>query len=157
MNKRINFGFSSILLSFVMISIVTFSALALVTSHSDLKLSNKVALRNTQYYEAEHTANQYLQVLDESLLTAYQDSYDRSSYYKEADFNIALLSCGPFTAKENHTYTFQVGISDNQVLQVDIEILYPMHDDDAFYRILRWQSINTQETLEEQPLNLLGT
>ncbi len=38
-----NFGFSTILLTFSMICIVTFSALAFVTANSDYKLSKRVA------------------------------------------------------------------------------------------------------------------
>ena len=45
-----NFGFSTILLTFSMICIVTFSALAFVTANSDYKLSKRVADNNSSYY-----------------------------------------------------------------------------------------------------------
>ena len=48
-----SFGFSSILLIFVMICIVTFATLTLVTANSDYKLSKKVAAKSTSYYEGE--------------------------------------------------------------------------------------------------------
>ena len=47
-----NFGFSTILLTFSMICIVTFSALAFVTANSDYKLSKRVADNNSSYYRA---------------------------------------------------------------------------------------------------------
>ena len=45
-----NIGFSTILLAFSMICIVTFSALALITANSDYQLSQKVATKSTNYY-----------------------------------------------------------------------------------------------------------
>ena len=51
-----NFGFSTILLAFVMICIVTISALSLLTANSDYKLSQKVAEKNTAYFDAEKKA-----------------------------------------------------------------------------------------------------
>ena len=38
-----NFGFSTILLTFVMMCIMTFGVLSLITANSDYKLSQKVA------------------------------------------------------------------------------------------------------------------
>lgn len=64
MNRHTNFGFSSILISFIMICIVTFSALALVTANSDYKLSRKVADRNQQYYLAQEQAYEKLSQID---------------------------------------------------------------------------------------------
>lgn len=58
MNQRSfsNFGFSSILLAFVMLCIVTFSALSLLTANADYKLSKKVADKTAAYYQAEEKA-----------------------------------------------------------------------------------------------------
>ena len=65
-----NFGFSTILIAFVMICIVTFSALALMTANSDYKLSKKVADRTSRYYLAEKEANQRLLQIDMLLADA---------------------------------------------------------------------------------------
>ena len=54
-----NFGFSTILLSFVMICVVTFSALALVTANSDYRLSKKVADKTAEYYTAQEKAYEW--------------------------------------------------------------------------------------------------
>ena len=51
-NNFSHFGFSTLLLAFTMICIVTFSALSFVTAHSDYNLSKRVADNNSAYYEA---------------------------------------------------------------------------------------------------------
>ena len=67
-----NFGFSSILLTFVMLCIVTFSALSLLTANADYKLSKKVADKTTAYYQAEEKAYLLLQKIDQDLAHAYK-------------------------------------------------------------------------------------
>lgn len=71
MNQRSfsNFGFSSILLAFVMLCIVTFSALSLLTANADYKLSKKVADKTAAYYQAEEKAYFLLQKIDQNLPT----------------------------------------------------------------------------------------
>lgn len=55
MNKQkkgfIHIGFSSILMVFTMLCLVTFATLSLITANSDYRLSLKVAEKTTAYYE----------------------------------------------------------------------------------------------------------
>ena len=83
MNQRSfsNFGFSSILLAFVMLCIVTFSALSLLTANADYKLSKKVADKTVAYYQAEEKAYLLLQEIDQDLARAYRKSDTKESYY----------------------------------------------------------------------------
>ena len=71
MNKQkkgfIHIGFSSILMVFTMLCLVTFATLSLITANSDYRLSLKVAEKTTAYYEADTAARNYLQQLDLAL------------------------------------------------------------------------------------------
>ena len=61
MNKQkkgfIHIGFSSILMVFTMLCLVTFATLSLITANSDYRLSLKVAEKTTAYYEADTAEN----------------------------------------------------------------------------------------------------
>ena len=56
----ISTGTTSIVLIFVMLSLLTFSVLSLVSAQANLRLSRKSADRTTAYYEAENQANDIL-------------------------------------------------------------------------------------------------
>ncbi len=70
-NTFSNFGFTTVLIVFVMICIVTFSALAYLTAASDYRLSKKVADRTTDYYQAEEKAYLVLGEIDSALTGVY--------------------------------------------------------------------------------------
>ena len=75
-----NFGFSTILLTFSMICIVTFSALAFVTANSDYKLSKHVADNNSSYYRACEKVWDEISQIDAILASAYEGSPDRAVF-----------------------------------------------------------------------------
>ena len=140
-----NFGFSTILLSFVMICVVTFSALSLITANSDLKLSKKVAEKNQSYYEAEAKAYEKLMEIDQILVECYQNSIDEADYYKKAE--IALTE---------YDLAFLEPISENHYLSVEIVVHYPKDNNECFYEILQWKSVYEKELPEEEHLNLIS-
>ena len=59
-----NVGISSIMIVFILLSLVSFATLALITARSDYMLSQKYADRITLYYEAENIAIQRWNELD---------------------------------------------------------------------------------------------
>ena len=140
-----NFGFSTILLSFVMICVVTFSALSLITAYSDYKLSKKVADKNQSYYEAEMKAYEKLMEIDQILVECYKSSTDEADYYSKAQVALA-----------NHNLAFMEPISEDHYLSVEIAILYPTDNPDCFYKILQWKSVYEKEFPEEEHLNLIS-
>lgn len=149
-----NFGFSTILLSFVMICVVTFSALALVTSHSDYKLSKKVADKTTLYYEAQESAYTKLKNLEAVLATCYLSSREEAAYYTQ--LGELLKDYGSFYAEAKSYYlTFTETIADNQHLNVVLRLRYPQQDSDTFYEIVEWKSVYTGELPEDAFLNLI--
>lgn len=125
----LNIGSSSILLIFVILCLVSFATLSIVSANADRKLTAKVLERTTAYYEACNKAEAALADVDTTLTKIYQDVANEAEYFDTV----------------GHSKSYAITISDLQILQVNIEILYPQEDDDTFYRITSWQVITTGE------------
>lgn len=147
-----NFGFSTILLAFVMICIVTISALSLLTANSDYKLSQKVAKKNSDYYLAEATAYETLAEIDTLLANAYTSSHSKDDYFANAEQAFQEYDMGIYY---DNVYTYTVQITENQILYIDLLVKYPAHEQDSFYQILSWQSIYEIATPEDEFLDLI--
>lgn len=142
-----NFGFSTILIAFVMICIVIFSALALMTANSDYKLSQKVADRTRRYYFAEKEVTLRLRQIDEILANAYAQSSNRTTYYALArkHLNSSKLAI-ELTDASSSTLAVSYGIrvKSNQTLNVEIIVTYPADNGNAYYKLTRWQTTDLQ-------------
>lgn len=150
----INFGFSTILLFFVMICVITFSVLSFTTSYSDYKLSKKVADKTSAYYDTQELLYERLLSLDYFLWEKYQSASNETEYYKQLEER--LLDYGTITTSESGmAFSFQESISDGNYLAVTLLLSYPKKDTDTFYKILEWKSVYEEIMLEDEPLNLL--
>lgn len=133
-NKRksygVNIGSSSILLIFVILCLVSFAVLSIVSAQTDYKLSCKLAERTTKYYEANNEVEAYLRDLQASLDKIYKDSATAEEYFAVA----------------GHDTTFSIQLSEQQMLNVHLTILYP-GDGKGYYEINTWK-VETQDTLE---------
>ena len=133
-NKRksygVNIGSSSILLIFVILCLVSFAVLSIVSAQTDYKLSCKLAERTTKYYEANNEVEAYLRDLQASLDKIYKDSATADDYF----------------ALAGHDTTFSIQLSEQQMLNVHLTILYP-GDGKGYYEINTWK-VETQDTLE---------
>lgn len=156
-----NFGFSTILLSFVMICVVCFSALSLMSAYSDYKLSEKVAVKTTQYYEAKQRAFERLEELDKFLCNAYIFSSIEDAYFEIVSQDI--YTCADFGNEaleiqyddSSHVFSFKEPIADGQYLLVEVAICFPEELTDTFYRILTLRSVYDAKVPEEEYLNLI--
>ena len=157
MNRHSNFGYSTILLSFVIVCILTFTALTLLTANSDYKLSKKVADQNTAFYEAQEQAYDELSQVDRILLKCYQEAPDEDSYYESVSALLSSQLDGRITFEDGKMhFSFSKSISSQQYLAVSLLLEYPQNEIDTFYEIEKWQSIHMDMPLDEQPLNLIG-
>ncbi|MCR4902474.1 MAG: hypothetical protein K6A23_06425 [Butyrivibrio sp.] len=68
MKREINLGThvgaSSILLIMMVLSLISFSTLAIVNAHADYNLTNNLAQRELNYYQAAHNANAWIASMD---------------------------------------------------------------------------------------------
>ena len=151
-----NFGFSTILLAFVMICIVTISAISLLTANSDYNLSKKVAEKNMAYYQAESIAYDKLAEIDRYLSQAYQKAASEPTYYLYAEQALSPLDYGTYNqSSTEHLYSIELPISEGHSLIIELELNYPRHSNDTFYKITQWQSVYETAIHEEETLNLM--
>ncbi len=153
-----NFGFSTILLSFVMICVVTFSVLSLITAHSDYKLSKKVADKTMGYYAAEEIIYEKLAAWDNLLVESYLSAPNETAYYsaiadKVTDFG--TFDAAFETTSEGCYLILTEDIAEDHHLSVKLSILYPTEAADTFYQITEWKSVYTTEPPEDAFLNLI--
>lgn len=150
-----NFGYSTILLSFVMLCIVTFSVLSLVTAYSDYKLSKKVADSTMAYYETQELVYKKLAALDDFLWESYQAATNENDYYTLLVEK--LQEHGTITDNSyGLVFVFQEPITENNQLEITLHFLYPQEDTDTFYEITEWKSVHTATDVpEDETLNLI--
>ncbi len=128
-------GVVSIVLIFVMLSLLTFAVLSLVSAQADLRLSEKSAQRTTDYYAAENAANAILA----GLLTA--DDLD------------AFAAASDVTLTEDGRASYQVPLGEDQILAVEVAL----PADGGPWRIERWQAVSDYDWDADKPLDLLST
>ncbi len=158
-NKRLsgfsNFGFSTIVFSFAMICVITFSVLAFTTANADYKLTKKVADKNAAYYQAEDLAHQHLSEVEITLKETFLKTNSKDAYFEALVSAFADLK-GEFHQEDGtFTYRFCETISDTQTLEICLELYYPMSTDDVFLKIIEYKSVPAQTLPEDEILDLI--
>ena len=136
---RVNVGTSSILLIFVVLCLVAFATLSIVSAGADYRLSQKVAQRTADYYEAANQAEKYIATIDQTLQRAYLTTENEEAYYDTV----------------GRSKSYLIPISELQSLSIKLDILYPTTDDAPFYKLTTWQVITTGELEYESSYNLI--
>lgn len=159
-NKTIHIGFSTILMVFTMLCLVTFATLSLLTANADYRLSKKVAAKTEDYYEADLLAREYLLQIDEALEELYQNQVNQNTFCKDAKKYLQEMpmpqGITKSSAPDEMSYGFEIAINDAQTLSVVIKLQEPQSDTDCFYTIKQWKTtIMCDEENEEETLHLL--
>ena len=159
-NKTIHIGFSTILMVFTMLCLVTFATLSLLTANADYRLSKKVAAKTEDYYEADLLAREYLLQIDESLEELYQNYPAQKPFCQEALKRLQEMPMPQGITKssvsDENSYSFEIAINDAQTLSVALELQEPQNNSDCFYTIKQWKTmVMRSEENEEETLHLL--
>ena len=149
-----NFGFSTILLCFVMICVVTFSALSLVSAYSDYKLSQKVADKNSDYYKAQERAYEKLEELDHLALETFFVTGSSSDYYSSMKKKTSAYGTVA-EVPDGIVVTFTEEISEDHTLCISLKICHPSKGDDKFIEIIEWKSHYDKTVPEDDYLDLI--
>jgi len=158
----INIGFSSIVMVFIMICLVTFATLSVLTAHSDYRLSKKMADKTTAYYKADAIARDMVELLDKQLFNIFLESSISTDFYETVvvtDFSTyAPSDIHNITLKDiddNIIISYDVPISEVQTLYVSLRINFPLAESECFTTITRWQTVTENAPDEsEDYLNL---
>lgn len=144
-------GFSSILIVFVSLTLVTFTVLTLISANADYKLTQTVSTRNTAYREASNLAQLKLAEIDAQLIRLVEQNGSLST----ESIMMALPSdITAEAAQGGSLVSFNEPISETQTLQ--IQLFVPDLPTNQTYEIRVW-SVETimASPIEEEPLNLL--
>lgn len=162
MKKQINLGFSSIVMVFITICLVTFATLSVLTAHSDYRLSEKMEKKTTAYYQADSIARDMLALIDKELFSLYKESTDAKAYYQLVlDTNYKAFAPASVTdilssaTNDIVTISYQIPVSEVMTLQVALKVNYPKSGSECFTTIAKWQTVIQNEPDEsDEFLNL---
>lgn len=150
----IHIGFSTILTLFVAICLMVFAALSILTSRSDLNLSEKYKTRITAEYQADTAAKTFAQQIEDTVILAYQSNENSLQSCRDA-LNALALPEGitDFQVLEDTpdtlTVSFAANVTDNQQLDAVLLVSYPQTGTDQFLQVTRWRITNIEETETE--------
>lgn len=155
-NKRqapfVNIGSSLLLVIFLVLCLVTFATLSLSSARSDESFSRRMADRKTEYYKAASQAEDLLAQIDRLLEeTAAKDGQNP---WKALDFT--GISPDIHYDPSGAAVSYQVPINDKQAL--DVVLVLNTGDETAqsgYYRIEKWQTVNTEKWESDDTLNLM--
>jgi len=158
----IHIGFSSIVMVFIMICLVTFATLSVLTAHSDYRLSKKMAEKTTAYYDADAIARNMLKNIDNNLYDLYQNTHNATQFFEELAFTnmaedapVGIYDFCLETGIDSAVISYATCISDVQTLCITLKINYPSADSECFSTITRWQTITENQPEDsEEYLNL---
>ena len=135
-----NVGLPSILLIFATLCLVSFGILSIVSANSDLKLSQKVLTRTTNYYKTCNQAEEILAEVHRQLLEAYFSCDSEDIYFQKIK-----------TIPTSYSYT----ISELQELHISLRFVYPSSSDGTFYEIETWQIVTTDNLEYDESLHVI--
>ena len=152
----VNIGSSLLLVIFLVLCLVTFATLSLSSARSDYSFSSRAAQRRTDYYQACNVAEDALAQVDAILVKAADGS---GNWTKDLDFT--QINGAEFDAvgleimydPEDVSLSYQIPVSEKQALEVGL-VLTP-GSDTGYYKIEKWQLINTGTREGSQPLQLM--
>ena len=147
---RLHAGTASILLVFVTLCLISFAVLSLVNATADLRLSQKIAERNTAYYEAVTEAEQFVADADAQLLSVAGQHDSQEAFAEAVQSSASSLGLSA-----------RFPISDVQYLEVVLEPVLPSAEDTASKKRLKASRIVsyricTDETLLDIPEDTLN-
>ena len=153
-----NIGTVSLMMIFIVLSMVIFAALSLSSAASDARAGQKLQTHLEEYYNASNEAEELLARADFIFAEAGQKTADTEEFYRlvsegTADFAASDLEDGRLIL------TYQVDINDGQALFVRLAVFSAQQAKsenlNSFYRILSWQVISTDTWEGDNTLKLI--
>lgn len=155
-------GVSLMLLIFLSLCLIIFSLLSLSGAVADETLSSQAADRTTEYYAAVTSANGLLAQIDAQLakyLREAETATEPKATYLQLCSQIGkdipdIIWAETESSGDDGAISFSVDVDDEQILQVLLDVAYPVSDDDTLYRIHSWKIVNTGEWNADHSMNL---
>lgn len=156
----VNIGSSSLLIIFLIVSLVTFSVLSLSSARSDYSFSRKLASHKEEYYATSSKAEAVVSEIDDTL-SEYAKSFGENSdgYYQKISETFSGMQIEgvtlSLTEKEQRpSILFSVPMSDSQALNVELGIT-DYSNSETYYEVNAWQVISTEAWENDQSIQLI--
>ncbi|MBQ7586917.1 MAG: hypothetical protein IJT37_02690 [Lachnospiraceae bacterium] len=153
MEKRIrggvNVGTSSVLISFMLLCMVCFSALTYVTARSDYALSMQTAQRTKEYYEANRMAELYMTNIEGLLSKHVKTCSDPDEFYSTIPDLFSDNDSITVIEEQNEDnpvfLNYIVPINDTLELHVSLKAHYPDSRDHTVFNIENWNTVSIRQ------------
>ncbi len=150
MDKKIrggvNVGTSSVLVSFMLLCMVCFSALTYVTARSDYALSLQTARRTTEYYEANRMAELYMTNIEGLLSKHVKSCSNPAEFYSTIPAlfsdNDSVIISEEQSADNPVMLSYVVPINETLELHVSLRAHYPDSEDHTVFSIENWNTVS---------------
>ena len=173
----VSIGSSSLLVIFLVLCLVTFAILSLSGARSDYMFSEKLADHRKLYYEASARAEEIVDEIDRILSETVADNVWASLYGPEAsgeegteEIQAYFTGVGEAVSgiqadevllqvrqtEKECIISFQVPVGNEQALSVMLQVT-DYRENENYYEIKVWKTVNTRSWEGEQPLNLMPT
>ncbi len=126
-------GAASIMLIFLVLSLVSFAALTFINSRADYTLSRKMAERSTSYYRACHEANAFIAQTASYLQKQYEACPEGKNYTD-------IL--------EHNEFSKSIYLSEYQTLDVTLKAKLPTFEDSNLYTVISYKVTTHDENVE---------
>ena len=150
----IGIGAPSLMVIFLIVSMISFSVLSYMTARADYRYSLNLKERTTAYYMANNQGEEKISRIHVILSEVYQASEDADSFYANAI--PALAAYGLYEPDStNQSLTFRVKIREIQDLQITLLIHYPQEDSNSLFTITEWRVVHTGEWEPDRTIELM--
>ncbi len=131
-----NIGTSSVLSAFVILCLVTFSALAFLSASTDNLLSKQAAAKTKEYYNTCAEADEHLSSLEKELKQMAADSKDEADFYKTVSGKYGADHFYDYHEEDDEKQIgFMLSVNERQNLHVVIDLNYPKEGNRSVFNI----------------------
>lgn len=149
--RVVNAGLSLIILIFTVGSLTIFAALAMTSAQADLRLSEKLAKRTSDYYETSNQANEILDQIDAFLAANYEKGLGKKEYNEVLSQLPTAIETAKIKIDQKNVF-WELPLDQNQVLSVGIKVRYPDEKEKTFYKIIEWKVISKAKWEKEDKI-----
>lgn len=143
----VNVGTASILVIFIILTLVTFATLSLLSANTNYGFSTRTAENTTAYYTACNQAERKLEAIDQRLKDP--------NWLASSSGNPAQLLAELDVTVTGNTLSFSLLTRQDFALFVELTLAPPAENQGRHYRITRWQEQSTTPWQGDQRLQLL--
>ena len=142
-NSVISVGMVSIVLIFVLLSMLTFSVLSLVSAEADLRLSRKSVDRTSAFYAAENSANDVLLEAENAADASSGGAFLSDEMFAEDVGGRLDPAYGVRVAGD--TLCYEVPLDEEQVLEVTLKLSETATEAGRHCRVEVWRVVSKHD------------